>query len=297
MKKWILSHRKIITTFIIGFGIFLMLITAGLFRFYLKSEFELIEILYYTSQITSAIFVISGVVIAIWQYYLSYIDSKRNVDLICVQKAIDLSEYYKDYILMYKAPIEYIFNNSGISAILSKIEPSKIDHFDEKELQTFLTTEDIISLKTVQQSHKFFTAVINANSIYDIGLSDELIKLYKNIDNEEYSLSELDAKKLSTFLGRLIIKVLNNMEFFSLHFTHNVADESVVYKSLHRTYIDIVQLLYYNIAKNNLLSTTKYFTNIIELYKLWNNKSLEDEEAFTNGVRSLTNKGTVVDSK
>lgn len=297
MKNWILSHRKIVTTTIIGFGILLMIISTILFRCCFNSEFEIIEVLYYTSQIISAFFVISGVVIAIWQYYLSYIDSKRNMDIIRVQKAIDLSEYYKDYILSYKAPIEYIFNNSGISEILSKINPSKMKHFDDKELHTFLADEDIISLKDAQKSKEFFTSVINANSIYDIGLNGELIKLYEKINNEEYSLSELDAKILSTFLGKLITKVLNNMEFFALHFTHNVADESVVYKSLHQTYIDIVHTLYYNISKNNLLSTTKYFTNIIELYETWNNRSIKAEETFTNGVRNLTNKGTVVDSK
>ena len=297
MKKWFLSHRKIVTIAIIAVGILIMLIPAMLYKTCSKSDFELVEILYYTSQIVSAIFVISGFVIAIWQYYLSCVDSKRTMDIIRVQKAVDLSEYYKDYILSYKAPIEYIFTNSGISEIISKIDSSQMEYFDEKELHTFLTDEDIYSLKNIQKSHEFFTAVINANSIYNIGLSDELIELYKQKCNGEYNLSDLDAKILSTFLGKLITKVLNNMEFFSLHFTHNVADESVVYKSLHQTYIDIVKTLYYNIAKINPLSTTKYFTNIIELYKLWNDRAINDETTFTDGVRNLTNKGTVVDSK
>lgn len=297
MKKWVLSHRKAVTIAVIVVSILLMLIPAILYKTYSKSGFEIVEILYYTSQIISAIFVISGFIIAIWQYYLSCADSKRNMDLIRVQKAVDLSEYYKDHILSYKAPIEYIFTNSGISEIISKIDISKMEYFDEKELHTFLTDEDISSLKDIQKSHDFFTAVINANSIYNIGLSDELVALYKKECNEEYNLSDLDSKILSTFLGKLIIKVLNNMEFFSLHFTHNVADESVVYKSLHQTYIDLVQGLYYNIAKINPLSTTKYFTNIIELYKLWNDRAKNDEASFTDGVRSLTNKGTVVDSK
>lgn len=293
MKKWALAHRKVVTATIIICAILSMILTSILFGIYQKPKIESIELLYYSSQIVSTIFVISGVAIAVWQYYLSYVDSKRNMDVIRVQKAIDLSEYYKDNILSYIAPIRYIFDNSGITKIISKIEVSKIKHFDEKELYTFLENEDINSLKEIQKSDNFFLAVINANAIYNLGLSQDLIELYK----KNSQLSPLEEKIFSTFLGKLITRVLNNMEFFSLHFTHNVADESVVYKSLHQTYIDIVQMFYYHIAKLNPMSTTKFFTNIIELYEIWNNRSIKDEEAFTNGLRNLSNKGTVVESK
>ena len=292
MKKWILAHRKIVTTVIIVFAVLSIIITSFLFWFFQKQKMKSIELLYYNSQIISSIFVISGVVIAVWQYYLSYIDSKRNMDVICVQKAIDLSEYYKDNILSYSAPIRYIFDNSGITKIISKIDVSKIKHFDQKELYTFLNEKDIDSLKEIQKSNKFFSVVINANAIYNLGINKDLIILYK-----KKNLSKIDEKIFSTFLGKLIIRVLNNMEFFSLHFTHNVADESVVYKSLHQTYINIVQILYYHIANRNPLSTTKYFTNIIELYELWNERSINDEELFTSGLRNLSNKGTVVENK
>ena len=296
MKNWLLSHRKCVTTMIVFFSIFSIIITAILFWLYENKEIRLIEYLYYASQFISAVFVISGVVIAIWQYYLSCIDSKRNIDVIRVQKAIDLSEYYKDNVLSYIVPIRYIFDNSGINEIISKIDTSKITHFDEKELHTFLKDEDFDSLNKIQKSDEFFSAIINANSIYNLNLSEELISLYKN-KKEDEKLSPVDEKTFSTFLSKLITNVLNNMEFFALHFTHNVADESVVYKSLHQTYNNIVKLLYYNIANKNPLSTTKYFTNVIELYSIWNNRAIKEEESFTNDLRSLSDKGTVVENK
>ena len=117
--------------------------------------------------------------------------------------------------------------------------------------------------------------------------------------NEEYNNNfiEEDTPILSTFFGSLVFRVLNNMEYFALHFTHNVADQSVVYKSLHQTYIDLVQMLYYNIAVKNPLSPSKYYTNVIELYEIWHDRSIEDEDLFADGVRTLSNKGTVVDNK
>ena len=216
-------------------------------------------------------------------------DSNRNIDVICVQKAIDLSEYYKDNILAYIAAMEYIFDNSGISEIFSKIDKSNIEHFDQKELFIYIKDEDRDKLKKIQNTVKFSEVIANANAIYNLGLNDELIKLCRKHD-----CTKFEQKQISTFLGKLITKILNNMEYFSMHFTHNVADETVVYKSLHQTYIKLVKMLYY---KNPLSTTTKYFTNIIELYKIWNDRAINDEEKFAKDIRVLTNKGTVVENK
>lgn len=293
MRKWLLGHRKLVTTCIIVISILLMISSSLLFFKFQKEQNVYVELLYYITQIISSIFVISGVVIAIWQYYLSCMDSNRNIDVICVQKAIDLSEYYKDNILAYIAAMEYIFDNSGISEIFSKIDKSNIEHFDQKELFIYIKDEDRDKLKKIQNTVKFSEVIANANAIYNLGLNDELIKLCRKHDSTKF-----EQKQISTFLGKLITKILNNMEYFSMHFTHNVADETVVYKSLHQTYIKLVKMLYYHIAiKNPLSTTTKYFTNIIELYKIWNDRAINDEEKFAKDIRVLTNKGTVVENK
>lgn len=178
-KEWILGHRKIVTITIIIFSITFIFLFAMFYKKHIKSNNEYILILSYSAQIVSALFVISGVVIAIWQYYLSYIDSQRNKDLICVQKAVDLSEYYKDNILCYISPINYIFTKSGISDILKKIDKDRIKHFDIKELETFLSEDDTKHLKEIQTSDNFFDIIINANLIYNLGLSEQAIELYK----------------------------------------------------------------------------------------------------------------------
>ena len=243
MRKWLLGHRKLVTTCIIVISILLMISSSLLFFKFQKEQNVYVELLYYITQIISSIFVISGVVIAIWQYYLSCMDSNRNIDVICVQKAIDLSEYYKDNILAYIAAMEYIFDNSGISEIFSKIDKSNIEHFDQKELFIYIKDEDRDKLKKIQNTVKFSEVIANANAIYNLGLNDELIKLCRKHD-----CTKFEQKQISTFLGKLITKILNNMEYFSMHFTHNVADETVVYKSLHQTYIKLVKMLYYHIA-------------------------------------------------
>ena len=149
----------------------------------------------------------------------------------------------------------------------------------------------------IQKSTKFFQIVIEANAIYNLGLDGFFLDGISKNNSKKKNLSPVETKVFSSFLGKIISRTLNNMEYFALHFTHNAADNSVIYKSLHQTYIDIVQMLYYHIAKENPMSPSKYFTNVIELYVLWHDKSKEDEENFAKGIRLLTDKGTVIQNK
>lgn len=191
MRKWLLGHRKLVTTCIIVISILLMISSSLLFFKFQKEQNVYVELLYYITQIISSIFVISGVVIAIWQYYLSCMDSNRNIDVICVQKAIDLSEYYKDNILAYIAAMEYIFDNSGISEIFSKIDKSNIEHFDQKELFIYIKDEDRDKLKKIQNTVKFSEVIANANAIYNLGLNDELIKLCRKHDCTKFEQKQM----------------------------------------------------------------------------------------------------------
>ena len=67
------------------------------------------ETLYFVSQIINCMIVALGVIFAGWQFFLSKRDSARNMDIIRVQKAIDLSQFYKDNILGKYPPVRYIF--------------------------------------------------------------------------------------------------------------------------------------------------------------------------------------------
>lgn len=121
--------------------------------------------LYYSSQVVSSIFVISGVVIAVWQYYLSSKTTKNNLELMQVQRAIDLSEYYKDNILRYFPAIHYIFEKTGILSILEIVKINQMKDFDVHELENLFSRQQIDNLKQIQYSDVFFNAVLEANDI------------------------------------------------------------------------------------------------------------------------------------
>ena len=103
--------------------------------------------------------------------------------------------------------------------------------------------------------------------------------------------SEMDF----TLMSKIANSTLNNMEFFAMHFTHKTADDSVVYQSLHQTYIKFVQLFYYNISINNMPDGQQYFTNILELYKLWYKRNVCAKNKITETGRRSVKHGAKVD--
>ena len=56
----------------------------------------------------------------------------------------------------------------------------------------------------------------------------------------------------------------------------------------------MVYVLYYNIAVLNELEGSKYYTNVIELYKKWDQRDQEEKQKKISMARNYTNKGSIV---
>lgn len=142
-----------------------------------------IETVYYFSQIYSAIFVVLGVVIAMFQYIISSKDQKdareselriRERELLeiekdRIQKAIDLAEYYKDNILKNATIITQLYKNSGIQSILDTIRIEDMKEFDKHELETLLSSEQQSKIEEICNSKLFKEEVAKCCVIYGVG--------------------------------------------------------------------------------------------------------------------------------
>lgn len=73
-------------------------------------------------------------------------------------------------------------------------------------------------------------------------------------------------------------KLLNTLEYFSMYFCKGLAKEDVVYQSLHQNFRSTVLMLYFDIATVNKIPTEKYYTHIIALFNMWNNKYKEKKQ-------------------
>lgn len=263
-----------------------------------------LENVYYLSQVMASIFVMLGAIIAIWQYILSSKDSIRNrereyqlhekeifeMEKDRVQKAIDLAGYYKDNILEDTMLIKHIYREIGIYEILNKINFQNISHFDTYEMESEISLSDRVMIKEAPRKKKMADVLVSTS---------EIAKIWD--DCKEVNIIEEDGKQLRKLMvaqsaiayrfQMLLNGILNNLEFFAMHFAHETADDSVIYQSLHQSYIDTVQLLYYDIAANNIPGESKLYTNVIELYNKWVQKAKEQKENETAVARENISKG------
>lgn len=112
-----------------------------------------------------------------------------------------------------------------------------------------------------------------------------------SLDGHNTSKIEVNLNKaMNDFSFNYVTKLLNNMEQFAMYFSHNIADESVVYQSLYPTYIEMCRTLYYDISLCSELGGPKLYRNVQWLYKKWLDKSNETKK---NIREQETKNGTI----
>ena len=287
-----MSNKKV-TVFLV-LSILVYIIYRGLNVFEIKNLNELylhrtaLENINHILQIVASVVMIIGVVIAVWQYVLTARCERIKISNERVEKAVQLSEYYKNNILSNVSALRYVFKESGVADSLGKIKPADMVNFDSVELNDKLSPADIKELVQIMKSEKMAEIILYVDQVYNLNL--DVVK-YIDVSDEKEGEKKISVNKegvLRQFMSQIVNDLLNNMEYFAMNFTHKVADESVVYQSLHQTYIEAVQLLYYDISKNNKPDGRQFYTNVVELYKTWYNKSREKREVVARGGRSIS---------
>lgn len=283
MKRWhyvVLATAILMVVIVLGFGL------NGVNKFELIfTNQKALENVNNILQIIAAVAVILGAFIGVWQYVLSAECERTKIENEKVEKAIQLSEYYKDNILYRIAIVKTVFKMIGVKNVLEKIRPSDMINFDCEELREHLSKADLKELNRKMDTEEIADIVCNVL---------ELISDFKGqrswVDVNGIKNAPDKTEYARRFMSGMVNDLLNDMEYFAMYFTHGVADESVVFQSLHQTYVESVQLLYYNIAKNNEPNGKQFYTNVVELYRLWfskqqsiRNKSIEDGRNINKG--------------
>ena len=95
-------------------------------------------------------------------------------------------------------------------------------------------------------------------------------------------------KKLDHDMKEMYFKNLNKLEYIAMNFISDIADDKIVYNSLHQLFFSYVELNYFYIANlNSNGKKDKFYMNIIELYKKWKTKYIEDLIAEKNKIREI----------
>lgn len=187
-----------------------------------------------------------------------------------VEKAIDLAKTYKslmkdisEFILVFKS-------HKKIHDLILKVKIDETNNFTYEELSNYYTSNEIDEL-----NYFFNDSGMNVNILHKIYLSTK-------IDSTE----NIDDSRLILYYRSRFVDFLNTLEYFSMAFIQNVADDDVVYQSLHQTFLAMVKYFYFLIVFRNKSVENKYYTNIAELYIKW----LKQEQKHKNKVKKVSNK-------
>lgn len=246
-----------------------------------------LENTYYLMQILCAVVVILGGITGVWQYVLAKKAEMHQYQNNRIQKAIELAEYYKDNVLCNMIIIMNIYDKSKILDILNNIRKEDMNSFDIRELDRNLNKQQREEIKKILRSEELVDIIIEAVDAYATDTVFSQPVYIKDGEKIVEARKVNKARVMEYFLNELVCATLNNLEFFAMHFNYEVADKNTVYQSLHQTYMEIVQLLYYDIAANNETGEQKLYTNVIELFNEW--KKLAETQTYKEADISRNN--------
>lgn len=153
-----------------------------------------------------------------------------------------------------------------------------------KNTLTVQSKRDALSLTANQCSHYASMIIELQNKLYEKRVSEKCTFfdssywevntdgksiIVRNVLNGAPSLDEVDL------VSKELLVVVNAMESFAIYFTSNVADESVAYKSVGKTFISTAETYMPWIIL--CYKTDGYFSNIVELYVIWKNRKKQEE--------------------
>lgn len=114
---------------------------------------------------------------------------------------------------------------------------------------------------------------------------------YNQILEQRYS--EVERNKFDSYFPLLIESTLNHLEAACINISSQAAGSQFIYDSLHQSFLQTIEILSIKISSNNHNNVDKYYTNIIQVYDMWNiqkNKDIKKLNKTNKKISKLENK-------
>ena len=235
---------------------------------------------------------VSGLVISLGGIALVFFQLKKmneqleyDKSVVKRQKAMDMAYEFSQLIEQELGYVLSVLSSDiGFQQKISKKEKNEYIEFDlveESNIYGF-SSEDVKKIMTAssyscsilyQAYFNFFIEDFEKSVFYEISNHNFDVKMAIAANkSRELNLIDFNTKVMKTFEDSTLF-LLNKLEWISMYFIQKLADEDIVYQSLHQTYLKSIEMLYFKIVGyNDGNGTDKYFTNIIALYVLWQEK-------------------------
>lgn len=194
--------------------------------------------------------------------------------------ACDLAQYYANNIIEKYSFIGDVYSSNGFTELVKKVFPiSKIKTFTRQEMVEFMAISEVDAESFLEK----------AMSVPDESILKHQLRYARSAEVRTQYVQEYSLQKNADGDGNVLNKtnllqedfhaaestLLNDLEWFSMQCRYGIADEKLLYQSLHQTFLAEVQLLYIHISFLNENSEDKFYTNTIWLFELWRNRLMK----------------------
>jgi len=256
-----------------------------------------IEWLSHMATIVMAIVAIVAALYAAFQYSFG----KKNAR---ISRACELADYFANNIIWRIVLIPHIVPNSHVKKIkwkdnllFNKSEALRfIDEFklleDGKKPESLLAFNANFVLNARLYSPKL-SAVVVLPSLTVPEFKDESARKEWNKKVSE-DINGVAMNQINAF----VMGLLNDLEWFCMNINSRVADGTVIYQSLHSTFLSTIQTMYFFISFINVNGPAdKYYTNIMKLYNKWCKDAKKRADVHQRRIDKVEKNGTVFGSK
>lgn len=216
------------------------------------------------------------------------------------EAACNLAKYYAENIINKYSDVSNIFSAAGITeTVRSVFELRDLKEFDKAELEALLkksnmTVDDFKKkLDSIDPKIILNTRMKTAGSIEERGRTYDS---FATVD-ENGEIKVINEAFLKGDFQKEICALLNELEWFTMNCKYGLADEKLIYQSLHQTFIATVWMLYFYISNMNINNEDKFYTNIVWLFLQWRNRLISitdkkeaEKQAYINKANSVTAK-------
>lgn len=208
----------------------------------------------------------------------AYINQRKQVRK---QNAYKVAAKYAEDIIPRSRYINSILQQTGLKEYISVF--IGFEKFTVTELNDFLK-----KVKCTSDDFKDKLNTIN-NQMLEIaflhsGCSGTIVSNHNSL-KEAVNCS---PNNIGIAFYKFILDFLNDMESMAMLFHYNIADEKLVYQTLHQTFLKNIENWYFFISDENRIDEDRYFRNIIWLYQLWHNRKVSDAKKLDDIVHRST---------
>ena len=268
---------------VLTIGIFLFLICYLFINF--SSKINIVEqdsiavqhILFFgiTLENWSTFLVIVGTIsAAIWALYEFDKMVSRNQQ----EKSSEIAQSFADNLVERFSIISYVLmQNQEMKQLLAKVGNSN--------LKSFTTFE----LKEITGDPQCF------NKCYKIINSKKTQKRY--LDKLKKIYNEDEQKKFDSYFPLMVENTLNRLEAICINISSQAAGSEYIYNSLHQSFLQFVEILAIKISTNNTNNVDKFYTNIIQVYNMWNKQKNKDIQKLKMTEKKISKLNSKVDNE